>query len=131
MAQDYIPVSVAFTDPNADDKQIPIVKAAADVYGGGLRLLSAEAYSTDSEGAGTTFTLQLMKYSNAGTPAVNGTVSAAVGASGWSAGVPQAFTLDTDYTFLDEGEYLMVDYQEDGGDPTGVVVVNAILVRGK
>lgn len=140
MAQDYGTFSVAINDPGADDKLIPVLEAAADVFGGGLTVLWAKAEVhtsvTNSQGAGgTTFTLQLMKRSAEGTPAVNGTVSTNIvggTAEGWTAGVPHAFTIDPDYAFLDAGESLVVDYQEiNSGSPSGNVIVYGGYVRGK
>lgn len=107
------PITVNLPDPGADNKQEIVFTAPTDALGGGVRILSGRATTmTTLSGAGTTFTLALHKYSNAGTPAVNGTIAAAIGASGWAAGVPQAFTIDSDYSFLDAGESLVIDYQE-------------------
>jgi len=109
-------VSTCITDPGAGDKHIFLYQAPTASLGGGVRVVSASAHS-QSQGAGTSFSLALHKYSSAGTPAVNGTIAAAIGgtASGsvWVEGVPQAFTIDADYAFLDAGEWLVVDYQED------------------
>ena len=118
-------------DPGGDNKQIFLLKAPLDGVGGGLTLLDASAVNTAATGAGTSFSYQLLKYSSAGTPAVNGTISAAIGgtATPWAANVPKAFVLDSAYAFLDAGEWLVLDYQEDtSGNPTNsAIVVHYIL----
>jgi hypothetical protein len=115
--------SFAIPDPGADNKQLYLWRAPTDSLGGGVRLLSAYATQATSMNAGTSFSYQLLKYSSAGTPAVNGTISSAIGgtaATVWTAGVPQAFTVSSSYNFFDAGEWLVVDYQEDtAGNPTG------------
>ena len=85
---------------------------------------------------GTTFTLALHKYTNAGTPAVYGTIAAAIGgtAVGWGAGVPNAFTITTSGStnYLSAGEYLVLQYNEiNAGNPTNATVcIRYILGRG-
>lgn len=116
-----IHVTVPIADPGGDNKKIFLYQAPTDSLGGGVRLQAAKAVNMASfAGAGTTFTYQLLKYSSAATPAVNGTVSDILGsATPWSSGVPQAFTVDSDYSFLDAGEWLVLDYQElTNGNPT-------------
>lgn len=139
MAQNNLVANVAIADPGAA-AVIPVLTAPTDAFGGGLTVQAVEAEVhtsvTNSLGVGgTTFTLQLLKYSSAGTPVVNGTVSTnTVGgtAVGWTAGVPQTFTLDSDYVFLDAGESLRANYAEvNAGSPTGNVVVTVHYVRGK
>lgn len=127
-------VSMVIPDPGADNKQVFLYRAPTDSLGGGVRVLNAYAVTANSMGAGTSYSYQLLKYSSAGTPAVNGTISAAIGGTAgtyWSSGVPQAFTIDSDYSFLDAGEWLVLDYQEDtAGNPTNsTVTVN--LQMGK
>lgn len=119
-------VSSVIPDPGADNKQIFLYRAPSDSLGGGVRVLSAYASNGVTMGAGTSFSYQLLKYSSAATPVVNGTITAAIGgtaATFWTAGVPQAFTVNSDYAFLDAGEWLVLDYQEDtSGNPTNSVV---------
>jgi hypothetical protein len=121
------PISSVIPDPAADNKQIFLFRAPTDSLGGGVRILSAYAVTANAANAGTSYSYQLLKYSSAGTPAVNGTISAAIGgtaATVWAAGVPQAFTIDADYAFLDAGESLVLDYQEDtAGNPVNSTVV--------
>ena len=119
-------------DPGGDNKQLFVMKAPLDAQGGGLRIVDAYAVNGAAANAGTSFSLALHKYSNAGTPAVNGTIAAAIGgtaATVWADAVPQQFTIDSDYSFLDAGEWLVIDYQEDtAGNPTNCYVCVQYLV---
>lgn len=138
MANDIIPVTVNIPDLGADNRQFYAVKAPLDANGGGLTLLEAYAVPsttvTNSLGVGgTTFTLALHRYSSAGTPAVNGTIAAAVGgtAQGWTAGVRRDFTIDEDYAFIDAGEYVVVQYNEiNAGNPVACQV-HLLFAQGK
>src|SRR5574340_810167 len=126
MAMDVKILSIPIPDPGADNKQLFVLKAPLDAMGGGLRILDAYACEETPKGSGTSFSLALHKYSSAGTPAVNGTIAAAIGgtaATAWSSGVPQQFSIDSTYAFLDAGEWLVIDYQEDdSGSPTSCFV---------
>lgn len=123
-------ISIPVADPGADDKQIFLYKAPSDSQGGGVRVASAWAENGVAlAGAGTTFTYQLLKYASNGT-VCNGTVSNILGSdTQWAAEVPQAFTIDSSYSFLDAGEYLVLDYQElNAGNPTlSTVGVNLMV----
>jgi len=134
MAMDVKILSVPVPDPGADNKQIFLLKAPSDSLGGGIRILAASAVNGATLGAGTSFSFALHRYSSAGTPAVNGTIAAAIGgtaATFWTSGVPQSFTIDSTYSFLDAGEWLVLDYQEDtAGNPTNACV-NIHYVMGK
>jgi len=124
-------VNVPIADPGGDDKQLFIFRAPESY--GGCRLVQAEAVNKAATAGGTTFTYCLHKYSNAGTPAVNGTITDVLGgtASYWADGVPKEFTIDTDYSFLDAGEWLVVDYQElNSGSPT-LCALNLKFEMGK
>lgn len=125
-------VSSVIPDPGGDNKKLFLYRAPSDSLGGGVRVLSAYAVNGAATGAGTSFSYQLLKYSNAGTPAVNGTISAAIGGTAatiWADAVPQAFTVDADQAFLDAGEWLVLDYQEDtAGNPTNSVVTVNLAV---
>lgn len=125
MAFQPLLVTIPLHDIGGDNRQVFAVKAPTDAQGGGITLVHAEAISSTSIAnsvgvGGTTFTLALHKYSSAGTPAVNGTIAAAVGgtAQGWTANVPRVFSIDEDYAFLDAGEYLVIQYNEvNAGNP--------------
>ena len=110
--------NVRFPDPGGDDTMFVY---RAPVNGGGRRLIGASFVNFATTSGGTTFTLTLHKYSNAGTPAVNGTLSAALGGTAdyWADGVPKDFTLTDAQCFLDAGEWLAVVYAEQStGNPT-------------
>jgi len=111
---DLLTVSLNLVDPGSDDHQLHIFRAPTNAHGGGVRLLEAFATNGAATAAGTTFTLCMHKYSNAGTPAVNGTISDVLGGTAdyWADQVPKEFTLTAAYTFLDAGESLILDYQE-------------------
>ena len=119
-------ISSVIPDPGGDNKQIFLYQAPTDSLGGGVTVLSGAAVNGAATGAGTSFSFALHKYSSAGTPAVNGTVAAAIGGTAatiWAALVPQSFTIDTSVNFLDAGEWLVLDYQEDtAGNPTNATV---------
>ena len=131
---DFIALSIPVADPGGDDKQLFVYKAPSDLIGGGVKVVQAYAVNGAATGAGTSFSFALHKYSNAGTPAVNGTIAAAIGGTAatiWADAVPQAFVLDDDYTFLDAGEWLVIDYQEDNASAPTNAVVNVLLEVGK
>jgi hypothetical protein len=126
MALDTKCIAFRIGDPGADNKQLYVFEAPDAGHGGGLRILQASACEDAAPGSGTSFSLALHRYSSAGTPAVNGTIAAAIGgtaATEWASGVPQSFTISETYSFLNAGEWLVIDYQEDdGGNPTNCCV---------
>ena len=125
-------ISQRIPDPGGADK-IYLFRAPDDGDGGGCSIVSAYAVNGATlAGPGTTFTFALHRYSNAGTPAVNGTVSNTIGsATQWTADVPQEFTIDEDYQFLDAGEWLVADYAElNSANATNAqIVVHYVLGR--
>jgi len=134
-------LSYALGDPGGDNKQLFLLRAPSAAFGGGLTILSGEAVqgaaAALSQGVGgTTFTLALHKYTNAGTPAVYGTIAAAIGgtAVGWGAGVPNAFTITTSGStnYLSAGEWLVCQYNEiNAGNPVNATIcIRYILGRG-
>ena len=130
---DTFNIQVLVPDPGADDKQIFLYQAPTDSLGGGVRVLAASAVNGAATGAGTSFSFALHKYSSAGTPAVNGTIAAAIGGTAatiWADAVPQSFSIDADYSFLDAGEWLVLDYQEDNASAPTNCVVNVTAQMG-
>ena len=136
-----ISYTYALGDPGGDNKQLFLLRAPSAAVGGGITVLSGEAVQggtvTNSLGVGgTTFTLALHKYTNATTPAVYGTIAAAIGgtAVGWGAGVPNAFTITTSGStnYLSAGEWLVAQYNEvNAGNPTNAsICIRYILGRG-
>ncbi len=125
MSFDVHTVTFATGDPGGDNKQLYLLPAPLDGKGGGITIVGASAVNGAATGAGTSFSFALHRYSSAGTPALNGTVAAAIGgtASPWAAGVPKSFTIDSSYNFLDAGEYLVLQYNEQtNGNPTNCAV---------
>jgi hypothetical protein len=133
MAVDIRIAPFAVTGATDDDTSIYALVAPSAALGGGLTIVDAYAIDDTATGAGTSWAVALHKYSALGTPAVNGTIAAAVGgtASPFAAGVPQQFTLDTDYTFLNAGEWLVIEKTEDNSsDPqVGYVIVHYYIGR--
>ena len=120
MAMDTKTVVIPFPDPATGDTML-VYKAPTAALGGGQRIVDAYFVNHAATSGGTTFTLSLHKYSNAGTPAVNGTIAAAIGGTTdyWADTVPKQFTLNSTYAFLNAGEWLAVVYAEVAtGNPT-------------
>ncbi len=133
-------LSFSVDDPGAAAKLF-LLRAPSTSTGGGLTVLAAGAVQsaavTNSLGVGgTTFTLTLLKYTNATTPAVYGTISNTIGgtAVGWGAGVPNSFTITTSGStnYLSAGEWLVADYAEvNAGNPDNLTIyVHYLLGRG-
>lgn len=116
----YIP-----NDPAGDDKQIFALKAPSAANGGGITIREAKAINGAATSSSNGFAVALHKYTNAGTPALSGTIAAAVGGTTdhWAAGVPKDFSIDSDEAFLNAGEHLVLQYNEDGtGTPTNLAI---------
>jgi hypothetical protein len=126
-------VTYALGDPGADNKQLFLLRAPSAAKGGGLTIMGAEAVQAGTAAlshgvGGTTYTLALHKYTNAATPAVYGTVAAAIGgtATGWGAGRVAEFTIDQAGTlrYISAGEYLVLQYNEvNAGNPLNASVI--------
>ena len=124
-------VNVPIADPGADDKQLFIFRAPESY--GGCTLVQAEAVNKAATSGGTTFTYCLHKYTNAGTPAVSGTITDVLGGTAdyWADGVPKEFTITAAQSFINAGEWIVLDYQEiSSGNPT-LSNVNLVLAVGK
>jgi hypothetical protein len=99
-----------------------LAKAPSDSYGGGITVLGAYA-----DIAGTA-SLTLVTFSNAGTPAVNGTISSAVNGT-FTAGVPQTFTLSNN-GWVDGGFWLGIKENNVGTATTANVTIHYVMGRG-
>lgn len=132
MSMDTNIETIRLGDPAGDDALL-VMRAPTDSLGGGITIIDAYAVNHATTSGTVSFTLGLHKYSSAGTPAVNGTIASAIGgtASHWADSVPKQFTLDSDYVFLDAGEWLAIDYAEtNAGNPTnGYVVIQYLNGR--
>ncbi len=115
MSQDIHIVTVVLPNALASNDIVPLLQAPTDAIGGGITLdkIAVVNYpASDDQGAATAFALQFLKYSSAGTPAVNGTVGSVGGtATPLAKGVPQSIA-PSSANFLDAGEWLYVKYTE-------------------
>lgn len=130
MAMDYNILSVSLSEAAGDDASLYVLKAPSAANGGGLTILEAYVIDEGATTSGTSWAVALHKYSSAGTPAVNGTIAAAIGGTSdpFAKGVPKTFTIAAAYRFLDAGEWLVIEKTEDNSsDPThGYVTVSWI-----
>lgn len=92
-----------------------VLRAPESAEGGAITIRGAEVVNHATTSSTVSFTVALHAYSNAGTPAVNGTVAAAQGgtADHWADNIPKELTL-TD-TQLEAGEYLVLSVAAQGG----------------
>jgi hypothetical protein len=131
MSLNYKSVPINFPDPGAADTFF--VYRNHETGGSGAQTLVAASFVNQAAtSGGTTFTLTLHKYSNAGTPAVNGTISAALGGTTdyWADGVPKDFTLTAAQCVLQPGEWIACVYAEQStGNPTRAML-NLEFVEG-
>lgn len=129
MSQNINIVTVALGDPGGDNKQLFAFRAPSDALGGGITILAADVVNGANTGAGTSFGLALLKYSSAGTPALNGTIAVEIGgtASPFTASVPKAFTISSG--FVDAGEWVVAQYEEyTNGNPTnGFLTIHYVM----
>lgn len=84
------------------------VKVPAAAYGGGATVTAVEAFNGAATGSGTGVSIDVLKLSSAGTPAVNGTVVLGLGgtADPFAAGVPKRASLTASSCKISAGEYL-------------------------
>ena len=120
-------ITVVIADPAADNKQIHLWKAPNE-----CTILSANIVCQNAQGAGSAGSFALHNFGTAGT-AVGGTVAAALGgtaaASRLSASTPAAYTISDGY--LEDGEWLVLDYQEVGDWVEQNVSITWDYVTGK
>lgn len=118
--------NVSLSGTTADGALFWMFKAPSAANGGGVRIVGAWAQNGATHGAGTAMALTLLKYSSAGTPALNGTIGAKLAgtADPFTINIPKSFTLDSSYTYVSAGEYVVVKYNEEGAatDPLGATV---------
>lgn len=105
-------VLIIDADPGATDEIFYRFKAPRD-----LTVLSAYMVAEQTQNAGTAVTLRLENWGTSGT-AVEGTVTTALGgtASGsrLTARTPAAATVSSSQQYIDQGEWLVVRYAEEG-----------------
>lgn len=105
---------VIAVDPAAGDV-FPLMRAPE----GGMTVVSFHGSNNRAQAAGTATSMALHNYGTAGTAikaGAAGTVSATIGGTAnlFAANTPIEAAL-TAYTYLEEGEWLMIDYVEIGG----------------
>lgn len=113
-------MSVVVGDPGADDKQIFLWRAPKAV-----EIKRAYIVTANSQGAGSAGEFMLQYWTSAGTPALSGTVAAALGGTASSsrltAELPVAYTISEGT--LAAGQWLVLDYQETGDFVEGTVSI--------
>ncbi len=102
--------------------ELPLVYVPAK--GGGITILDAQLVGT---AAGTVIGGLLVKMTDAGTPAISGTIGAFAGTVVTAAGVPAELTIAT--AFVDDGNWIGFD-QTSGTVPAGTFI-NIAYVTGK
>lgn len=102
--------------------ELPLVYVPAK--GGGITILDAQLVGT---AAGTVIGGLLVKMTDAGTPAISGTIGAFAGTVVTAAGVPAELTIAN--AFVDDGNWIGFD-QTSGTVPAGTFI-NIAYVTGK
>lgn len=120
-------VSWVINDPAATNKQIFLMRAPV-----ALEITGARAIAQNAGGAGTASSYALHIYSTASTPALAGTVAAAVGgtasATRFAAGVPQTYTISEGT--LAAGQWLVCQYDETNDNTEVNVTIHVDYVLG-
>jgi hypothetical protein len=108
------------------------LRAPTDALGGGISVTEAYVINGATTSGTATVTVALTKYSSAGTPALNGTIAAAVGgtASHFTANVHKAMTISS--PFVDAGEWVRVEVTSvDAGTVTAPASCHISYVLGR
>lgn len=128
----FHPFSITISDPTTD-KRFPICKVPAGC--GQAQVVAASAVHDTTLAEGDTdkiaLTLQDGGSDATGTATVGATLdNAATGSHGaWTAETPRDFTITE--VLLDEGDWLVLDYNESGTVATKNIHVSGWLVFGK
>ena len=96
-----------------------LFQAPSDARGGGITINAVKALATS---AGTA-SLKLLKYSNAGTPALAGTLAAG-GSTVYALDAPQALTVSS--AFVDANEWVAIS-EANIGAFTGVISIEYVM----
>ncbi len=102
--------------------ELPLVYIPAK--GGGITILDAQLVGT---AAGTVIGGQLVTMTDAGTPAINGTIGAFAGTVVAAAGVPAELTIAT--AFVDDGQW--IGFDQTSGTVAAGAFINIAYVTGK
>lgn len=78
--------------------------------GGACQVVDVRVFNAAATASTASFTVDVIKASNVGTPAVNGTIAATIGgtASHWAVGVPQGTSPSASAGRVEAGEYVGV-----------------------
>lgn len=134
MSQNVNSVSISLNsvNPTADGTALYAWSAPAATVGGGVTIVGVTACNDATTSGTVGFSVRGLKFSSAGTPALNGTVFSAIGGTvtHWTADVPQSATLGAD-RFLSAGEHLFLDYDTvNAGTPTaGRLTIHYVMGR--
>lgn len=132
MAENLIPFSITVTDPTAD-KRVTVFEVPAGL--GQVQVVSAIAELTSTVAEDDTnfvkLTLQDGGADGTGTATVGAELTnLATGSNGaWTTATPKDFSISE--VLLDEGDRLMLKYDEGGTVAPGDIRVSGWLVRGK
>lgn len=102
--------------------ELPLVYIPAK--GGGITILDAQLVGT---AAGTVIGGQLVTMTDAGTPAISGTIGAFAGTVVAAAGVPAELTIST--AFVDDGQW--IGFDQTSGTVAAGAFINIAYVTGK
>lgn len=102
--------------------ELPLVYIPAK--GGGITILDAQLVGT---AAGTVIGGQLVTMTDAGTPAIAGTIGAFAGTVVAAAGVPAELTIST--AFVDDGQW--IGFDQTSGTVAAGAFINIAYVTGK
>lgn len=102
--------------------ELPLVYIPAK--GGGITILDAQLVGT---AAGTVIGGQLVTMTDAGTPAIAGTIGAFAGTVVAAAGVPAELTIAT--AFVDDGQW--IGFDQTSGTVAAGAFINIAYVTGK
>lgn len=98
--------------------------------GGAVSITEAWAVNHAATSSNTSFTVALIRYSNAGTPSVIGTIAPAVGGTSdhWQLDVPKRMVINDDNDVLESGEWLAVRQtgQNNGTATFGKVIIHYV-----
>jgi hypothetical protein len=106
-----------------------LIFRASDI-GGAVTITEAWVVNHANTSSNTSFTVQLIRYSNAGTPAVLGTAGLSVGGTSdhWVTNVPKQMTISDEHDVLNRHEWLAVRQtsQNNGTATFGKVIVHYV-----
>jgi hypothetical protein len=121
-------IQIPLSDFAATDT-FPLFQAPSDAVGGGITIVDAKAVNGAATAGGTSFTLTLLKYSSAGTPAVNGTITDTLGGSAdeWADLVPKPFTISSGFVDADEWVYLAYAEENNGVPTRGSITIKYLM----